>query len=244
MSLEVINQDYENLVKNIKTYFDKSNDILHQARNSIKIINYQNKKLVVKSFKIPAILNKIKYTFFSNSKAQKSYQNSIKVGNHTPKAIGYIEFKKFGLIHSSYFVAESFKYNWTMHAPLHNNIFEDKNNLLKLFVSFVHKLHQKNILHLDLSPGNVLVQKRQDKYVFKIVDTNRMSFKRLSLNERLKNFEKLWAKDIDMKTIAKQYAKISLEDENYCIKKAIYYSQKNKYIVNIKKRLKGKKVVD
>ena len=71
-----------------------------------------------------------------------------------------------------------------------------------------------------------------------------MEFKNLTVEDRLKNFSKLWAKDDDMKIIVKEYAQLIGEDEEYCINKAIEYSQKNKDFKNFKKRLKGKKVHD
>ncbi len=59
-------------------------------------------------------------------------------------------------------------------------------------------LHKNNILHLDYSPGNILIKEADGRHIFKIVDINRMIFKNLSLDERLKNFYMLWAKDEDM----------------------------------------------
>jgi tRNA A-37 threonylcarbamoyl transferase component Bud32 len=244
LSFDTTSKDCEYFLKNISEFFKTSTQNIHKARNHIKIIKYKNKELVVKSFKIPHILNKIVYTFFRPSKAHKSYTNSIRVGQFAPKAVGFVEFKKFGLLHSSFFVADNFKYNFTIRQPLTNISFPNKNEVFKSYAKFVFQLHENNILHLDLSPGNVLVKQTQDGYEFKIVDINRMKFQKLSADKRLKNFEKLWAKDEDMTVIAKEYAKISSLDEQYCIEKAIYYSQKNKNFKNFKKRLKGIEVVD
>ncbi len=244
MNLKFSNHIYEEFMKNIKRHFKNSNSSIHKARNEIKIVCHKNEELVIKSFKIPHIINKIVYTFFKDSKAKKSYQNSLKVGQFAPKPVGYIEFRKFGLICETYFVSSLFKYEFTIREPLTNSSFKDKQNIFEQFAMFVYNLHQNNILHLDLSPGNVLIQKEQDRYIFKIVDINRMRFKTLSLDDRLKNFDKLWAKDEDMTTMIKSYAKISKQNESYCIDKAIYYSQKNKDFKNFKKRLKGIKVVD
>ncbi len=71
-----------------------------------------------------------------------------------------------------------------------------------------------------------------------------MQFKPLTIEERLKNFAKLWAKDEDLKLIIKAYVQLIQKDENDCIEKALYYSQKHKDKKNFKKRLKGEKVVD
>ncbi len=244
MKLKVFKSSFIDLIKNIKHYFIDSSNSIHKARNEIKIIKHEDKEIVVKSFKVPHLINKLVYTFFKDSKAKKSYDNSVKIIEFVPKPIGYIEFHKFGLIHDSYFVSENFKYDFTIREPLTNAIFEDKQKVFKEFAKFTYDLHEQNILHLDYSPGNILIKKDEDGYTFKIVDINRMTFKKLSLDERLKSFYMLWAKDEDMKTIVNEYAKLVNADESYAIKKAIYYSQKNKDFKNFKKRLKGKKVVD
>ena len=235
---------YEKFLDNIREHFSLSSNSIHKARNEIKIIEYEDKKLVVKSFKIPSLLNKIIYTFFRESKAKKSYDNSIKIKEFAPNPIGYRIFKKFGLIEKSYFVSENFEYDFTIREPLLDRNFEDKEAIFKAFAKFTYDLHQNSIFHLDYSPGNILIKKSLDGYIFKIVDINRMKFITLSHDERLKNFSKLWAKDEDMEIIIREYAKHIDIDTQVAIKKAIYYSQRNKDIKNFKKRLKGIEVVD
>ncbi len=244
MKFQIREECYKELLEQIRIYFEASKISVHKARNEIKVISYNNAFVVAKSFKIPNIFNKIVYTFFRDSKAKKSYDNSIRIMDFVPEPVGYIEFEKFGFIYDSYFVSEKFEYDFTIREPLLEKTFEDKENIFNQFAEFTYKLHQNDIVHLDYSPGNILIKKDADNYIFKIVDINRMQFKKLSLEERLQSFDKLWAKDEDMKIIACKYAKLINEDENYCAEQAIKYSQKNKNLKNLKKRLKGKKVVD
>ncbi|MDD3476816.1 MAG: hypothetical protein PHI38_08105 [Sulfurimonas sp.] len=244
MKFEVIQNNYSELLKNIQSYFKNSQNSIHKARNEIKIINFKEKSFVVKSFKIPHLLNKIIYTFFKDSKAKKSYNNSLKTIEFTPKPIGYIEFQEYGLIDESYFISEHFDYDFTIREPLLNANFEEKEEVFKSFALFTLKLHENNIFHLDYSPGNILVKKEDESYIFKIVDINRMEFKSLSLDDRLQNFSKLWAKDDDLKVIIKEYARLMNENESNCIKIALKYSQAHKDKNNAKKRLKGIEVVD
>ncbi|MGE3613465.1 MAG: hypothetical protein AB7G20_08335 [Sulfurimonas sp.] len=244
MHFQSIDDHYLSLLKNIQNYFNTSQDSIHKARNEIKIIDFEDESLVVKSFKIPNIINKIVYTFFRDSKAKKSYENSIKIESFVPKPIGYIEFKKFGLIHESYFVSKNFKYDFTIREPLLQADFKDKEEVFKAFAKFTYQLHEQGIFHLDYSPGNILIKKENESYIFKIVDINRMVFKHLSLDERLKNFAKLWAKDEDLKIIIKEYSKLIESDEKGCIRIAIKESQAHKDRKNAKKRLRGEAVVD
>jgi serine/threonine protein kinase len=234
----------DNFIINIRQHFKDATNSIHKARNEIKIVNYNKQELVIKSFKVPHFINKLVYTFFRDSKAKKSYNNSIRIKKFVPTPIGYIEFKKFGLIHNSYFISENFNYDFTIREPLLDENFENREEIFKAFAIFSHQLHEEEIFHLDYSPGNILIKKEDDEYIIKIVDINRMKFKILTLEERLENFSKLWAKDDDMKIIVKEYAKVVNEDERYCIDKAIYFSQKNKDFKNLKKRLKGIEVVD
>lgn len=244
MKFKSIEERYEALLKDIKNYFLSATDSIHKARNEIKIIDFNGESLVVKSFKIPSILNKIVYTFFRDSKAKKSYENSIKIIDFVPKPIGYVEFKKFGLMHESYFVSENFKYDFTIREPLLQTDFKNKDGVFKAFARFTCNLHEQGIFHLDYSPGNILIKEENEDYIFKIVDINRMEFKPLDLDERLKNFAKLWAKDEDLKIIIKEYSKLIESDEEGCLRIALKESQAHKDRKNAKKRLRGEAVVD
>lgn len=245
MSFEIISHEFDDLLLNIREYFkDADNEVLFDRRNVIKIVDFNNTKYVVKSFKVPHLINKVVYTFFRETKASKSYFNSVKIFDHVPKPIGYIEFKKLGLLHDSYYISEEFKYDLTIREPLLDSNYSNKDEILKEFAQFTFELHQNNIFHKDYSPGNILIQKKEDDYSFKIVDVNRMVFKELTLDEKLDNFSQLWAKDEDLEIIIREYASLANLDVSLALEKALKYSQNLKDRKNFKKRLKGKKVVD
>ena len=235
--------DFKKFLYHIRNYFNTNLNTIHKARNELKIINHHNLDTVVKSFKVPHLLNRIVYSFFRSSKARKSYEYSIKLEEFTPKPIGYIEFYSFFLLKESYFISEKFDYDFTIREPLLDDKFEDKDEILKSFARFTLKLHNENIFHKDYSPGNILIKKDKDNYIFKIVDINRMGFFKLSNDDRAKNFSKLWASEDELKTIATEYKKHHDVSSDF-IDKVCFYSNKNKKIKNFKKRLKGKKVND
>ena len=238
------NKKFQELTINIQKYFKNSTDSIHKARNEIKVIEFEDKNLIIKAFKIPHIINKIAYSFFRTSKAKKSYDNSIKIIDFVPRPISYVEFYKFGLFQDSYFISEHFNYDFTIREPLLENKFENKEEVFKQFAKFTFDLHENNIFHLDYSPGNILIKESGNKFIFKIVDINRMEFKTLDINDRLKNFAKLWAKDEDLIIIIKEYSKLTRENEKKCLDIALKYSQEHKDKKNFKKRLKGQEVVD
>lgn len=247
MKKYAINKNFENFrdfIFNIESHFTAANaTTIHKARNELKIITYNDINTVVKSFKVPNIINKIAYTFFRGSKAKKSYEYSLKIAEFTPEAIAYIEFYRFGLLHNSYFISKEFQYDFTIREPLLDAEFEDREKIFKAFARFTLKLHNANIFHNDYSPGNILIKKDADGYIFKIVDINRMKFLPLSQTLRAKNFAKLWASDTILTIIADEYQKHFSCDANFT-KEVLYFSNQNKKIKNMKKRLKGKEVND
>ncbi|HIO96028.1 MAG TPA: hypothetical protein EYG67_04330 [Campylobacterales bacterium] len=245
MNHEILNERHKYFVKNIRTYFNQSsNETIFQKRNTIKRIEFEGKKYIVKSFKKPHIINKVIYGFFRKSKAKKSYLNSIKISDFTPAPIAYIEFKKFHLLENSYFISEPFDYDFTIRKALTNQNHPNKDKIYKAFAKFTNQLHKRGILHLDYSPGNILIKEHEGGYKFKIIDVNRMQFKELTLDERLENFAKLWATDKDLTIIIQEYAKINNIDEKRALATTLKASQKHKNRKNFKKKLKGKKVVD
>ncbi|MBN2816902.1 MAG: hypothetical protein JXQ67_09475 [Campylobacterales bacterium] len=228
----------------IESNFLTNEQSIHKARNELKIIACKEKSTVVKSFKVPHLLNKIVYTFFRDTKAKKSYEYSLKIENFTPKPIGYIEFYNFFLLTKSYFVSENFNYDFTIREPLLDENFENREAIFKAFATFTYTLHQDNILHQDYSPGNILIKKDENNYIFKVVDINRMKFKELNLSERMQNFSKLWASDEALSIMLKEYAKVAHEDERKCLMVGLEFSRAHKKRKNFKKRLKGECVVD
>jgi len=244
VSYESLDERRRDFVKDIDLYFNQSSTTLQEGRNIIRVVEYENRRYIVKSFKEPNIINKIAYRFFRKSKAYKSYFNSLKISDFVPRAIGYREFKKFGFITKSYFISEKIEYYFTIREPLLDDNFSNREAIFRAFANFSSNLHKKGILHLDFSPGNILIKKENSSYIFKIIDINRMQFKTLDLEQRLKNFAKLWAKDEDLEIIIKEYATIIAEDKNICLDIALKYSHAHKARINAKKKRRGQAVVD
>jgi len=245
MKYEVVEDSFIILADSIKSYFNNINNItLFQKRNTLKIIEYEKKKYVVKSFKIPHILNKIVYRFFRDSKAKRSYANSlrlIELGINTPNPIGYIEFNSILFFKESFYISEFFDYNFEIRAVLKDKNFEDRENILKKFIEFSYELHNKGVYHVDYSPGNILIQKHDKGYVFSIIDVNRMKFVKFDDTLRMKSLMKLTNSKADNKFMAEYYAKISGKDKYLLFDiLQLHLKEQQKYLDN-KKRLKSMK---
>ncbi len=248
MKYKSIDKEYDTFILNIKEHFNNSkNIILFKQRNIVKIVEYNGKKYVVKSFKVPHLLNKLVYNYFRASKAQRSYENSLKLEElkvTVPKPIGYIEFPSNFLFKESYFISEFFDYDFEIRAVLKDDKFEDRESILQEFTLFSYTLHNRGVYHIDYSPGNVLIKRVGDGYSFYIIDVNRMNFIEFNDAKRFKNLSRFSTSSEDLEFIAKEYAKLHDIDEKIAIDTlGKYHNEHQNYIENKKrvKALRGKK---
>jgi len=231
----------EETLLDIEEKFDKSHESIHKARNELRIVELHEYKCVIKSFKIPHLLNRIIYTYFKDSKAKKSYVNSLRLQElniHTPEPIAYIE-ELCPTLHKSHFINLLFDYDFTIREPLLDKNFENREEIFKEFARFTAELHQNSVLHQDYSPGNILIKKEDDKFIFSVVDINRMSFEPLSKTTRYKNFSKLWADRDVLEIIAQEYSNIMQYEHKQCLKQIIKFDKKHKDFKSFKKKIKA-----
>jgi hypothetical protein len=225
----------------IREIFAGDDHSIHKARNELKIIELNGIKTVVKSFKIPHLLNRIVYTYFRKSKAYKSYHNALRLEElevSTPKPIALIEFFEAGLLGESFFIAEYFEYDFTIRTPLLEPL-EDREAIFKAFAAYTYDLHKCGVWHLDYSPGNILIKRIEQGYEFSIVDINRMEFRPITPLEGCENFNKLWASDEELEIMGREYARLSGFNVAVTIAEMKKHNDANKKVKNFKKRLKN-----
>lgn len=226
---------------NIREIFAGDDHSIHKARNELKIIELDGIKTVVKSFKVPHLLNRIVYTYFRKSKAYKSYHNALRLeelGVSTPKPIALIQFYESGLLGESFFIAEYFEYDFTIRTPLLEPL-EDRDAIFTAFAAYTYGLHKRGVRHLDYSPGNILIKRTAQGYQFSIVDINRMEFRSISALEGCENFNKLWASDEELEIMGREYARLSGFNVAVTIAEMKKHNNANKKTKNFKKRLKN-----
>ena len=232
---QLISTDYKPFAEEIERYFSQSSIVLQDDRNTIKEVEFNNIVFVVKSYKVPNAINSFIYTYLKKSKAWRAYEYGLKIAKFTPKVIARIEYFQ-PLLGKSYLICEKFDADFNMQAPLFKQ-HPDKDTILKQFAEFVFNLHKDNIIHHDLSPGNVLIKSSKQGYQFQIIDINRMVFKVLNSKDRAKNFSKLWADNEDLLTILTTYAKVANLDKKF-INLGLFYNQRNKDRKNRKLKIK------
>lgn len=227
--------------ESIREIFSGGKHTIHKARNELKVIELRGVKTVVKSFKIPHLLNRIVYTHFRKGKAYKSYHNALRLqelGISTPSPIALIEFYESGLLGESFFIAEFFDYDFTIRTPLLEPL-EDREAIFTAFAAYTYGLHQKGVWHLDYSPGNILIKREESGYQFSIVDINRMEFREITPLEGCENFNKLWASDEELEIMGREYARLSGFNVAVTIAEMKKHNYANKRVKNFKKRLKN-----
>jgi tRNA A-37 threonylcarbamoyl transferase component Bud32 len=232
---QLIRPNYQRLVSEIEAYFDASNVILQADRNTIKAVEFAGEMLVVKAYKYPHFLNRFIYTYFRKSKAWRAYEFGLKIAKFTPEVVARIEHYT-PLLGKSYLICQQFEADFNMQAPLFKQ-HPDKENIFKQFALFVFELHQHQIIHQDLSPGNILIKKTPQNYQFQIIDINRMVFKKVSQQQAAQNFSKLWASDEDLRLILTTYAEAAQFDEDF-INQGLNYNQQNKNRKTRKRKIK------
>ncbi len=205
-------------IENIFKNFSHEGRLLGKGeRNQIKLFDYNGQTINVKSFKIPNPVNKIVYTYFRKSKAQRSFENAMYLLEHgigTPQPLAYAEnFFLFGL-KDSYYASTHLDCDLTFRELITNPQYPDREKIIKQFTAFTFLLHENNILFKDHSPGNTLIKKVDGQYHFYLVDLNRMEFKKLSFEERIKNFSRLTAKKEMVKEISEVYASLINKDKD------------------------------
>ena len=204
-------KNHETFLDDIITNYDiKGEDFGNQDRNSLKLFKLEGKTLNVKSFRIPNLVNQIAYRFFRKSKAQRSFEyakqlQSLNIG--TPQPIAYYEFKSWFLFKKSFYISEQLDCDLTYRELTTDFNFPNHEAILRAFTRFTYDLHEKQVKFLDHSPGNTLIKKEGEDYQFYLVDLNRMEFKPLDLEERIKNFAKLTTHKSLIEVMSDEYAK-------------------------------------
>ena len=210
----VIHNDYlahkETLDSYIKNFGAKGKPFGNQDRNSLKLFDLDGKTINVKSFKVPNIFNQIAYKFFRKSKAQRSFEYANKLmelGVGTPQPIAYYEFTTLLLFKKSYYISEQLETEYTYRDLTQDFSIPHYEDILRAFTRFTFQLHENNILFLDHSPGNTLIKVNGKDFKFYLVDLNRMEFKPLDFDTRIKNFARLVTKKKMIEIMSDEYAK-------------------------------------
>ena len=199
-----------NLIANFTIWGE---DFFRGDRNIIKTFQLDDGKVVnVKSFRRPNFINRIVYKYFRQPKARRSFHFSHKLldkGIKVPEPIAFFEKYNSYSITESYYISEQLYPDILFLTLLLNPGDPRYDDVVHQFAGFAYHMHENGIEFKDFSPGNVLVMVRENGYDFYLVDLNRMAFhKEMSLEKRLKNFERLPPEERLIRIISREYARL------------------------------------
>lgn len=236
----VYTQEIEQLIYSNRT----ADELLKTERNRVSVHTLNDgKKIVLKAFKVPNLINQIAYRYFRKSKAKRSYEyaqilRAKTIG--TPEPLAYFEnFNLVGL-QDSYYACEYIEADLTYRELTFDFEIPDYEIILRAFTRFTYDLHAKEIHFLDHSPGNTLIQKRAGEYQFFLVDLNRMEFGPMSIEARIQNFSKLTTHKSMVRIMSNEYSKLVPESEAFIFERMWRYTQEFQEEYHRKRRIKRK----
>ena len=219
--------------------------LVNGQRNIIKLFEFEEITLSIKSFKKPNLINKIAYRYFRKSKARRSFEFASKLMEMqigTPQPVAFFENYDFIGLKESYYACEHLENVFEFREIVQNEAFENRDFIIRKFTEFTFIMHEKGIEFLDHSPGNTLIHKNADgSYSFFLVDLNRMKFhETLDFNTRMKNLSKITHKKDMIAVMSNEYAKLSNGDETTIFETMWGLTADFQYRFHRKKRIKKK----
>jgi tRNA A-37 threonylcarbamoyl transferase component Bud32 len=209
---KVLNAGYTNLdihINDIPNSFDAIDHIIQNHRNDIRVFEAGGCKLVVKSFKGMYFTNQIAYSLFRKSKAQRSYENSLRLqskGISVPDPVAFIDCYRFFFLTQSYYISRYHEHT-SFNDMLKNE--ESKENSLSSFAKFTFNLHCAGVYHNDYSNGNILCNDCGDGNLsFHLVDLNRVRFRNVNYSSGVKNISKLHLSKEEFEVLVKRYSEL------------------------------------
>jgi len=128
----------------------------------------------------------------------------------TPAPIAYREVRYCGILRESAYVCRASECTHTFNELIGQPDFPHREQILQAIGRFTAELHQRGIWHRDYSGGNILFN--ADGSRVEVIDLNRICFRRLSRDARLRNFERLNIDRDALRTMATAYAQAMGED--------------------------------
>jgi len=209
-----INPRYEYMrrwIENIPDIFEKEGTTIYEGRNKIKVFTTSDGQIVnVKRYHVPSGPNKFVYSWnIRKPKGQRAFEYPdimLKKDISTPEPIALIEQRGFlHLLGFSYFISIQCDYGHTLYE-MGDATPEEYEGMAIALGKFAADMHEKNVMHKDFTPGNILWKKDNQGYHFTIVDINRMYFGNIELKKGVINLTRLWGPKRFIQLLVTEYA--------------------------------------
>lgn len=214
--------DKEYFVRALRQHFLAQNgERIFMNRNEIREFRTDKYSIVVKSFRVPNLLNRVAYGFLRKSKAERSYNYArmlLHAGIGSPEPVGWVSYRKGLLFTHSYYASLRSScpigYMEVLDLPI-----PQRDSCLRAIAATTARMHEQGWLHTDYSRGNILCGFNADGTVnVDIIDLNRIRFRRVDCLTGCKNFERLPGKPDALCVMADEYARLRGFDARECRK--------------------------
>ena len=221
----MINKKYEHLrgwLERLPEDFEHLGEVIYDKRNQLRVIEAPDGTLVnVKRFCKTHMVNRVVYSLgIRQPKGKRAFLYPTRLlerGIDTPEPIAYIEQRQCGLLGLSYFIS--------VQSPLRHTLYEFGNaqegayeEMAQELGRFTAMMHDREVLHLDYSPGNILWDKDDGGYHFAVVDINRMHFGKVDIKDGCAALRPLWGPKRFIELIARSYAKARSFNEDEAVR--------------------------
>lgn len=179
-------------------------EIIYDGRNQLRRFIVDGHRLIVKSFRIPNLLNRIAYGWLRASKAQRSFEYADmlrEAGIGSPAPVAWLTERVplalpfcGSLLTRSYYVCLESTLPYSYKDIIAGALAPDVERCaLEAIARTTARLHNHGWLHKDYSRGNILFGPTADGSIaVEIIDLNRLRFGAVSLEAGLANlFERL-----------------------------------------------------
>ena len=184
-------------------------NVIYKGRNTLYAVTEKEFKMIIKSFQIPHIINRLVYGVLRSSKAKRSFELARllrRLGIGTPLPIAYYTQRKGILFDKSYYACMVSKCENTYEKVFELSASDQERVMCKL-ARVTARLHENRILHKDYSKGNILFSVLEDGVIMDIIDLNRIRFCDIDIYKGCRNFERLRGTKAMFKILSKEYAK-------------------------------------
>ncbi len=197
--LQRLPQDFEHLGK-----------VIYDKRNQLRVITAPDGTLVnAKRYCKAHPLNRVVYSLgIRQPKGRRAFLYPallLQRGIDTPEPIAYIEERRCGLLGLSYLVSVQSRLGHTLFEFSHaqEGTYEQMAHAVGCFIAM---MHEREVLHLDLSSGNILWDKDEQGYHFAVVDINRLRFGKVSMQDGCATLCRLWGPKRFTELVVRSYA--------------------------------------
>lgn len=203
-----------------------SGTVIYKGRNELREMDWYGTKVVIKSFRVPNLINRIAYGVFRSSKAQRSFEYAEMLrreGIGSPTPVAYYTERNGLLFTRSYYVSLKSECPYS-YVNLMRGDFPGQEEILRAIARTTAALHEKGYLHKDYSRGNILFRRTDKGVKVEIIDLNRIRFRTVDMEEGCRNFERLPGTSEMFAILADEYAKARGFDANECLKLILKYN--------------------